>query len=64
MNTIVPWPANCMRHTFATYHIAMWQDANKTAYALGHTSGVDVLYQHYRGLATKAEAERFWGLRP
>ena len=39
-------------------------DAGKLAGILGHTSGVDILYKHYRGLATKADARRYWKIRP
>ena len=56
------WPHDAMRHTFATYHLAAFEDAGKTAFELGHTNGVRLLYQHYRGLATKTEAERYWNI--
>ena len=57
-----PWPENAMRHTAATYSYALTQDAVRVAAMLGHSP--DVLHRHYRGLATKAEAERFFALRP
>lgn len=61
---IADWPANAMRHSFATYHLAMFENAAKTAFELGHTQGVQLLYRHYRGLTTRAEAERFWQIKP
>lgn len=30
------WPANCMRHSFASYHLTAYQDAARTALILGH----------------------------
>lgn len=60
----VRWPQNAMRHTFATYHMAAFQDAGKTAFELGHTGDSRLLYRHYRGLATKEAADEFWALRP
>jgi site-specific recombinase XerD len=57
-----PWPDNAMRHTAATYAYALTQDAIRVAAMLGHSP--DVLHRHYRGLATKADAERFFALRP
>jgi integrase len=57
------WPQNCMRHTFATMHFAMHQNAAQTAAEMGHRDQ-DLLYRHYRGLATNSEAERFWDVQP
>jgi site-specific recombinase XerD len=56
------WPENALRHTAATYTYAFSQDAVRVAAMLGHS--VDVLHRNYRGLATKADAERFFALRP
>ena len=60
----VKWIQDGPRKTFATMHFATNGDAAKLAGVLGHTSGVDVLYRHYRGLATKADARRYWKIRP
>lgn len=60
----VKWKQDAPRKTFATMHFASHQDAAKTAAILGHTSGVDVLYRHYRGLATTKEAARYWKIMP
>jgi len=61
---VVHWPHDCMRHTFATMHLAAFEDAAKTAFELGHTQGTRLLYQHYRGLTTKGSATEFWNTRP
>ena len=57
------WPSNAMRHSFATYFLAKTGDQNRTALALGHRD-TDVLFAHYRRLATKKEAEAFWRIEP
>jgi integrase len=57
-----PWPDNALRHTAATYMYALSQDAVRVAAMLGHSP--DVLHRHYRGLASKGDAERFLALRP
>jgi hypothetical protein len=49
-----------MRHSFASYHLALF-GAEKTIAAMGH-GDYTMLFQHYRALVTKAEAERFFGL--
>ena len=60
----INWSPDIARHTFATFHLAMHKNAALTAHELGHTNGVDLLYTHYRGLATEVEAEAFWGICP
>jgi len=60
---VAPWPANGFRHSFGTYHLAAHGDAIKTAGLMGHRDP-GVLHNHYKALVTKAEAERFWALRP
>ena len=60
----VKWIQDGPRKTFATAHFATHGDAAKLAGILGHVGGNDVLYRHYRGLMTKADAGRFWKIRP
>ena len=52
-----------MRHCFASYYLAMHQDQNKTALQLGHRD-TNLLYNHYRNLVTKADAEKYWSIKP
>lgn len=56
-----PWPHDATRHSFATYHLALYADPGKTSLLLGHEGSPTLLYRHYRGLATKAEAKRWFG---
>lgn len=60
----LPWPPNAMRHSFATYHLAMHKDAGKTATQLGHSKGSELLFTNYRGLATEAESAAYWNIMP
>lgn len=57
------WPNNALRHTFASMHYAMHQNENELQALMGHRSA-DELFQHYRALKTKADATKFWALRP
>jgi integrase len=57
------WPEDGLRHTAATMHYAAWGDEKGVQAMLGHRSA-DMLHQHYRALATKGEALRFYGLSP
>jgi len=59
----IAWPANACRHSFASYHLALFQDAAKTALQLGHTNTA-VLFQHYRELATPDEAKAYFAITP
>lgn len=56
------WPSNVTRHSFCSYHLAMFENAGKTALEAGHSEAM--LFAHYRAVVTKAEAEAFWQLRP
>lgn len=58
------WPHDATRHTFATYALALLNDAGKVSHWLGHEGKPTMLHRHYRGLTTKAEAEKFFALRP
>lgn len=55
---------NAPRHTYATMHVAAFRDAAATALNLGHVRGTAILERHYRGLATRAEGEAYWKIRP
>jgi integrase len=57
------WIQDGLRHTAATYHFAYYGDAAKTAALLGERD-VRTLLEHYKGLASRAEAEQFYALRP
>lgn len=59
----VPFIRNGIRHSFASYHLALHQDATRTAFELGHTRP-DLLYRHYRNLVTRSAAEEYWNLTP
>jgi integrase len=57
------WPRNALRHTFASCHLAYYQDAAKTALQLGHTES-RTLFAHYRELVKSRDAAQFWAIVP
>lgn len=57
------WPHDGIRHTFATMHLAHHRDEARLQVLMGHVSA-ELIYQHYRGQVTPAEAAEFWGLEP
>jgi integrase len=60
---ILKWPDNALRHSFASYHLALFKNASSTALELGHHD-TRVTFAHYRELVKPKEAERYWKIRP
>jgi len=56
------WPHNALRHSFASYHLAKHGDPVKTAFQMGNSPVM--VHNHYKGLVTNGDVERFWNLRP
>lgn len=54
---------NAARVSFASYHIAMHENGIKTAFLLGHDNPT-LLYNTYKAVVTKSEAERYWKITP
>lgn len=53
------WQENTMRHTFASFWLAMHNDLDGLARQMGHSSTATA-YQHYLDAVGKAEAIAFW----
>jgi hypothetical protein len=51
-----------MRHAFCSYHFALHANENLTAQQAGNSPAM--IHGHYKGLATKAEAEKWFDVRP
>jgi integrase len=58
---VQPWPADALRHSFCTYHSALFGEV-ATSTAAGHS--IRVMEEHYKATVTRDDAERFWALRP
>lgn len=56
-------PHNCLRHSFATYHVAAHKDVSRTATILCHTSPT-MLFRHYKGRATEADGKAWFEIMP
>ena len=54
------WPQDLLRHTAASFLLALYGDAGKVAARLGNSSSV--LQSHYHEPVTQAECEKFWPL--
>ena len=56
------WIKNGLRHSAATYYLALTKNAYLTAEQMGHA--VDVLKQHYNGLAREKDAIKYFEILP
>ncbi len=52
------WPQDCMRHSAASYMLAIHDDSAKVARWLGNS--VSILLRDYHELVSKETAEKFW----
>jgi hypothetical protein len=52
-----------MRHSYASYHFAMYRDAGLTAKNLGHPN-TTLFKNDYNGAVTKEQAKAFWAILP
>jgi integrase len=53
---------NGLRHAFCTYHFALHANENLTAQQAGNSPAM--IHAHYKGLATKADAEKWFQIKP
>jgi integrase len=52
-----------MRHTYCSNWLAKHEDVNKLVLQSGHDS-VDTMWRNYHKGVKKADAEKFWVIRP
>jgi integrase len=55
------WPDNCLRHSFATYHLAVSKNAGVTAFQMGHTNP-SMVQRVYAVPARKANGAAWWAI--
>jgi integrase len=53
---------NGLRHSFCTYHFAAHANENQTAQQAGNSPAM--IHAHYKGLATKADAKKWFKILP
>lgn len=60
----IRWKADCLRHSYGSYHLAMYENAGKTALQMGHRQ-LSTLFDHYRNaIKDRKDAEDFWNIHP
>jgi integrase len=58
----IPSRRNGLRHGFCSFHFALHSNENLTAAQAGNSPAM--IHAHYKGLATKAEAEKWFSVKP
>jgi integrase len=58
------WPADVLRHTFASYYFELYHDEARTKKQIGHRDDGRVFYDHYCKPVYPAEAAAFWKIFP
>ena len=58
---LAEWPDNCLRHSFATYHLGRAKNAGLTAYQMGHTDA-KMVQRVYAVPAALADWKAWWAL--
>ena len=63
-DTGIKWHHNTARHSFATYHLSLYRETQKTSLLLRHRNGA-TLWQHYLGgLASEDMARKYFSIEP
>jgi len=60
---LTQWPANALRHGFASYWLGKFENAAALALLLGHTTTA-TLFAHYREVVSPEEADAYWKILP
>jgi integrase len=58
---LTEWPENCLRHSFASYHVPIHNDYPELSIQMGHANPNMTRYK-YGVLRPRAIAERWWSL--
>jgi integrase len=58
------WPADVLRHTFASYHYAAHRNEALTKHQMGHRDDGRILHNHYCVPIHPDEARKFWAIVP
>ena len=57
-----PWPVNGLRHSFGSYYLAHFKNANALALEMGNST--EIIDKHYRELVKPKEAALYWQIVP
>jgi len=58
----IPWKRNGLRHSYASYRLAILQDAGKLALEMGNSPSM--IFSNYRELVEEDDAKKWFGIFP
>jgi hypothetical protein len=58
----IKWAQNALRHSWISYRLAEIQDVNRVALEAGNSP--QMIFRHYRELATPEQARTWFSIRP
>lgn len=58
----IPWKANCLRHSYATYRLSLLADAGRVAFEMGNSPAK--LFTNYRELDPHNRASEWFAIEP
>ena len=58
---LLPWKKGWLRHSFCSYHYAETSDEGYVSRQAGNSPAI--IHQHYKALATEADAEAYFAIR-
>ena len=56
----IKWETNIMRHSFGSYHYGLYNDSLSTSQQLGHKTGDNILFSHYRNLVSYEDSKAYF----
>ncbi len=56
------WKSNALRHSFGSYHLAKFNNADALALQMGNSR--EVIMEHYREVVKPKDAKRYWNVKP
>ena len=54
------WKANALRHSYASYRLALIKDENQVAYELGNSG--NIIHRHYKELVEESESKEWFSI--
>jgi len=58
----ITWKQNALRHSFISYRLAEIHDVNRVALEVGNSP--QMIFRHYRELATPEQARTWFEIKP
>jgi len=61
---VTEWPEDVLRHSYGSFHYAATENVEATIARMGHKSGLQIFFKHYRNRRSKEEGKAYFEIRP